>query len=559
MKRYFPAVLVLAFLLVTGGNLLAQVAPADQIRNWPTPATWSPSRASGGIHAMTDVSPAIPFVAVAPCRIADTRGNGFSGQAGPPVLTAFVNRDFQITGSPAGVPAPPAGCAPGTIPTAASAVSIQATVVFPTSAGNLASWPAGAAMPTVSVLNWDAGTVALGNGFIVPVGATGAVTLRLNTGAGGQTTHVILDVNGYFAVSPNTGTQFAFITDHSSAAGVFANVSPALLANAISAITQSTGSGSGVFGLHDTGTGDGYGVRGETDSSTADAAGVLGVGSGGRIHPSADLQVAGIRGEDGGVGAGVIGATEAEFFAGGSAAGVGGLLMTPGAATTDAAGYLGRRTCVFIPMVGLACTPRAGHFIGNVHVQGELTATTKSFVEPMASDPWRMIKYVSLEGPEAGTYFRGRARFARGMARIEVPDHFREVTDPESLSIQVQPIGEMATSAVVKIDLDEIVVKGSRNVEFYYTVNGVRRAFKNHEVNPVSVFIPESAESRMPENLPEELRQRLVRNGLFNPDGTVNMETAERFGLKRVWEEAEALRAEAAARAAVEESRARRD
>ena len=545
MKRYSPTVLVFAFLLAAGGNLLAEVAPADQIRNWPTPATWSPPGESGGIHAMTDVSQALPFVAVAPCRIADTRGiNGFSGQAGTPVLSSFVNRDFQITGSPGGVPAPPNGCAAGTIPNGAAAVSIQATVVQPTATGNLVAWPAGAAMPTVSVLNWDTGVIALGNGFIVPIGAGGAITFRLNTGGAGQSTGLILDVNGYFSGNPNSGTQFSVVADHSGAAGNFANVHTGASAHGVSAITQSLGAGSGVFALHDAASGDGYGVWGETDSVTADAAGVLGVGPGNRIHDLANLQVAGVRGEDGGTAFGVIGATDGELATTGAAAGVAGYLMTPNATTTDASGYLGRRTCLFVPIKGLTCEAWAGDFVGNVRISGNFAASgTKSFVEPMASDPWRMIKYVSLEGPEAGTYFRGKARFVRGLARISVPDHFREVTDPESLSIQIQPIGEMATSAVVKIDLDEIVVKASRNVEFFYTVNGVRRAFRDYDVTPLSYFIPESAESRMPATLPDELRRRLVSNGLFNADGTVNMETAGRLGLTRAWAEAQEARA----------------
>lgn len=545
MKRYFPTVLVFAFLVAAGETLLAQVDPADQIRNWPTPATWSPPPASEGIHTMTDVSQALPFVAVAPCRIADTRGiDGFSGQAGPPVLTSFVNRDFQITGSPGGVPGPPNGCAPFTIPIGASAVSIQATVVLPTHTGNLVAWPAGAAMPTVSVLNWDPGTSAIGNGFIVPVGAGGAVTFQYNTGLTGQTTGLVLDVNGYFATVPNTGTHFELIADYNGAAGSFVNINTGASAHGISAITQSLGEGSGVFALHDFNDGAGYGVWGETDSSGADAAGVLGVGPGNRIHASANLPVAGVRGEDGGNAFGVLGATDGEIATTGAAAGIAAYLMTPNASTTDAAAYLARRVCTLVPIKGLTCTAYGADLFGHLRVEGNLLVNgTKSFVEPMASDPWRMINYVSLEGPESGTYFRGRAKFVRGLARIPVPHHFREVTAPESLSIQVQPIGEMATSAVVRIDLDEIVVKGSRNVEFFYTVNGVRRAFRDHDVTPLSYFVPESAESRMPANLPVELRRRLVSNGLFNADGSVNMETAERFGLTRAWADAEAERA----------------
>ena len=66
-----------------------------------------------------------------------------------------------------------------------------------------------------------------------------------------------------------------------------------------------------------------------------------------------------------------------------------------------------------------------------------------------------VIRYVALEGPESGTYFRGRGKIVRGVAEIAVPDSFRMVTDAEGLSIQVTPIGEMATVAVWRIGLDE--------------------------------------------------------------------------------------------------------
>ncbi|HLH44707.1 MAG TPA: hypothetical protein VKV74_17085 [Bryobacteraceae bacterium] len=39
------------------------------------------------------------FVPVTPCRIADTRGYGFSGVFGPPSLAASTERDFPIQGS----------------------------------------------------------------------------------------------------------------------------------------------------------------------------------------------------------------------------------------------------------------------------------------------------------------------------------------------------------------------------------------------------------------------------------------------------------------------------
>ena len=142
-------------LLLTAVAALAQSVDVP-LRNWTVP----PYRAystSAGLSPMTDISPGIGFVAVTPCRIADTRGLGFTGQAGPPLLDTGT-RTFQITGTVIGVPAQ---CG---IPTGADAVSFQFTIVSPNSNGNLIAWPAGGAIPTISILNWSVGETALATG-----------------------------------------------------------------------------------------------------------------------------------------------------------------------------------------------------------------------------------------------------------------------------------------------------------------------------------------------------------------------------------------------------------
>ena len=164
----------------------------------------------------------------------------------------------------------------------------------------------------------------------------------------------------------------------------------------------------------------------------------------------------------------------------------------------------------------------------------------KFFVEPHPTDASKVIRYVSLEGPESGTYFRGRGKFQNGLATIDVPEDFRMVTDSEGLSIQVTPIGELATVAVVRIDLEGILVKASRNVEFFYTVNGVRRTHRDLKpIGPGSEFMPRSADARMPAYLTEGQKALLVSNGTYNADGTVNMETAERLGWAKAWRDRE--------------------
>jgi hypothetical protein len=81
-------------------------------------------------------------------------------------------------------------------------------------------------------------------------------------------------------------------------------------------------------------------------------------------------------------------------------------------------------------------------------------------------------------------------------------------------------------------------VKGSQNVEFFYTVNGVRRSQKHlRPVGPGREYMPASADARMPEYLTEVQKQMLISNGTYRKDGTVNLEKARALGWDKVWEE----------------------
>lgn len=194
-------------------SLLSAAAAAEEIRNWTAPSSWKspmaarlerlqklekfrPFEAMGAEELPTGP---LPLFGIAPCRIADTRGNGFTGQAGGPALAANATRTFQITGTVAGVPAQ---CG---IPAAAQAVSFQFTIVQPSSAGNLVAWPGGP-VPTTSVLNWSAGEFALGNGIAVPVSPLGALNVFMNA-PGGATAHLTIDVNGYYAPAGTAGSK----------------------------------------------------------------------------------------------------------------------------------------------------------------------------------------------------------------------------------------------------------------------------------------------------------------------------------------------------------------
>jgi hypothetical protein len=549
-----------SFLALAAVFLPMVALPGGGIPNWPAPATWSPPRASHGVTTLGDVSSPLPFIAVTPCRVADTRGNGFTGQYGPPSLFANATRSFTITGQ----------CG---IPSGASAVSFNFTALNVGAGGDLRVFPAGGSVPLVSTMNYNANTPNIANAAIVPLGTGGAITVQADV----TSIDLIIDVNGYYASTPATATNYFSVINSGLyalygqtsntdpfAAGVYGrvtagqgqgvfgeSVSPADgTAGVFGRATSSTGNNTGVagqtngavngargvFGFATATTGTTFGVRGHTNSTTDDASGVFGraqaasgvtYGVRGLTMSSTD-DTAGVLGEavsTTGQVIGVIGVSQS--LVGGI--GVAGAIQDT-AGNPTAFGLLGSAFGTATDSTG---APWGVFAMGNLGAMG-----TKHFVEPHPSDPAKVILYSSLEGREVGTYFRGTARVVNHEAVIKVPEDFRIVTDDEGLTVQLTPVGDLATLAVVSQDLNQVVVKASKDVTFHYLVQGVRRAFK--DLQPVRIgyeFVPRSPADTMQPFLTQEARRRLIANGTYNADGTVNMDTAERLGWAKAWRE----------------------
>ncbi|HKE48192.1 MAG TPA: hypothetical protein VKB52_09000 [Rhodanobacteraceae bacterium] len=159
---------------------------------------------------------------------------------------------------------------------------------------------------------------------------------------------------------------------------------------------------------------------------------------------------------------------------------------------------------------------------------------TKFFVEPHPTDATKEIRYITLEGREAGTYFRGTAQLRGGLARIEIPDDFAIVTADAGLTTQLTPVGAAASLYVVERSLDGIVVAGTPDVVFDYQVNGVRKAYADAE--PIAEnrdFVPDSPDATRFSKLPPESQRRMIENGTLNADGSVNLATVRRLGWDR--------------------------
>jgi hypothetical protein len=133
------------------------------------------------------------YVGIAPCRVVDTRGNGFGGAYGPPSLAAGSPRTFVITGE----------CG---IPSNAQAVVVNLTVILPTAEGFLTAFPSGGSVPTVSNVNFSQGQV-VANSAIAPLGDDGGLTVF----TGGANADLVIDVNGYFAAAPPTAQKLCIV------------------------------------------------------------------------------------------------------------------------------------------------------------------------------------------------------------------------------------------------------------------------------------------------------------------------------------------------------------
>ena len=208
--------LAFATLLVAGAAWNALGETAD-LQNWNAPPYWTPQAASEsdttpshgriaeGRQALAGSPAALPFIALTPCRVIDTRGNapltgGF--------LPAATVRSYTVTGV----------CG---IPAGAQALSLNATVVHPTGPGFLVLYPQGGTFPPVSTLNFLGNDVIV-NAAVVPISVSGGISMALGVSGG----DVILDVNGYYAPTPTVTSLNTLTGDVGLVAGTNVTLTP---------------------------------------------------------------------------------------------------------------------------------------------------------------------------------------------------------------------------------------------------------------------------------------------------------------------------------------------
>jgi hypothetical protein len=534
-RQVIPLLFVLASV-----PLFAEDIP---LTNWTVPP-YHRSSASGGVTTMTDLTPGIGFVGVAPCRLVDTRQAGFPAGYGQPALAAGAPRDFDLNSQP--------NCTG--IPAGVDAYSLNFTVTNTQGPGFLKVYPQGGSVPLdVSTINYVGGQT-IANAAIVPAGTGGGVTVI----AGVSGTDLVMDINGYFTDQYNPGVSFHAVSSTVAPAILAENTSQVNGAFAIQAVITSTapggssaavrginnnntnnngigvwgshaGAGWGVLGASQTGVGVfgetfgsiGFGVAGQTASEADGNAGVIGADGSGTTSEISEF-VSGVRGESRSHN-GVLGITENGFLG----TGVWGKI-----AGSSASGILGYEGLIDYGVFSIG----PAYVTGDLSVVGNFSSANKWFIQPHPYDAAKEIRYVSLEGPHAEVYFRGTAQISQGITRIPIPQDFRFVADPETYSTLVTPVGGMATVAVLSEGEAGIVVQASRDVRIHYVVYAERSAIKNPEPIVENVDFRPGRDQNNLAYVPDSYRRLLIQNGTLNSDGSINMETARRLGWDKEWE-----------------------
>jgi hypothetical protein len=499
----------------------------EAIPNWAAPAFWSPPRATRGVTIQGDITNPLPFIGVTPCRQYDSRN------ATP--LPQNTAREVVITGAPCG------------LPSGAAAVSLNVTVFdILGQTGNAVFQVGTTSNPTTAWINYPIGQGQIGNAGVLPLSGSHSIFFRVQQGGG--SIDFTIDVNGYYANTPANSLSTFEIHNSSGWAILGHTACSGFLCRGVFGIASATtGETKGVFGETDSSsdraagvegyapaaTGETYGVRGVTLSITNHAAGVLGIDGAGVANPTAGPTLsAGVIGHGRN---GVIGRTSKE-----AGSGLVGVAEDTGGSLT-AEGRVGIGGDAFMASLG-----------------GYAGPSPSITVDPHPTDASAIISYTSLTGNEAGTYFRGTAQTTGREFVIDVPEDFRMVTEAEGLTVQLTPVGASATMYVMSEDLSQITVHSSRDVKFHYLVQGVRIGHKDdkplRESMEHPVFLPQTPEGKMQEAWPQYVKQRLIANGTYNSDGTINMQTAERVGWAKAWRDREeqAKAAAAASRAARE-------
>jgi len=105
----------------------------------------------------------------------------------------------------------------------------------------------------------------------------------------------------------------------------------------------------------------------------------------------------------------------------------------------------------------------------------KVAAPFKKFDIPHPSKPGMRLAHTCLEGPEIGVYYRGRLT---GSNKIELPDYWKDLVHDDSITVQLQPIGDRHYHLnVLEYTNEYIIIKepDDKPIDCFYHVYAERK------------------------------------------------------------------------------------
>ena len=130
-----------------------------------------------------------------------------------------------------------------------------------------------------------------------------------------------------------------------------------------------------------------------------------------------------------------------------------------------------------VTIFGSAVLTGVGDVATRINANAALAASKKPFDILHPTKDGHRLRYVSLEGPSAEVYIRGKSK----SDVISLPDYWRGLVDPESISVSLTSVGRDQNLYVKNIDDNTIyigggvTIQGQKHLDFHYTIFAERK------------------------------------------------------------------------------------
>jgi hypothetical protein len=132
---------------------------------------------------------------------------------------------------------------------------------------------------------------------------------------------------------------------------------------------------------------------------------------------------------------------------------------------------------IFVISAPISTRVRVGIGVSNpqfeLEVNGEISATNKSFVINHPTKPGMKLRYGSLEGPENGVYIRGIST----SNIIYLPDYWLGLVDYNTITVHLTPIGKNNSHYFLKCEDNKVYIGTSlfKKINCFYSIWAERK------------------------------------------------------------------------------------